>query len=104
MIHKWAKKYESFYKKMYINSKVSGKDINWLYQYFENLTKQELCFGIIAYGKLVSATDSPTIPFLSDKLAMIGINTLPEYRKRGYAKSAVSATIDSIVKQDKHPL
>ena len=93
-----------FSKKIHPNAKTTGKDGNWLYKYFESITKKELCFGIVLDGKLVSATDSPTIPFLNDKFAMIGINTLPEYRKKGYAKTLVSAIIASILKQDKFPL
>ena len=97
-------KYESFFKKMHPNAKIIDKEGNWLHKYFQSLVKEELCFGMMIDGELVSVTDSPTIPFLSDKLAMIGINTLPEYRKRGYAKIAVSAMIDSILSQNKLPL
>lgn len=63
-------------------------------------------FGVIADGKIVSlATVVPT-PEATSKhgLAWPGVETLPEYRRRGYAKAVVSGTTETLLSRNIIPV
>ena len=92
-------KYEEAFKLQYPNVETDS----WLEEYYHNITKNEMAFGIFQNDKLVSVTDAPDIPYMQDEIREIGINTLVKYRCRSYAKSVVSACIESIIKNGKCP-
>jgi len=76
----------------------------WMEDYFGYLTDNELCFGIFKDDKLISVTDSPFIPYIPDIITEPGINTLTEYRRKGYAKSVCAAFIKNAIKKNKVPI
>lgn len=76
----------------------------WLRPYYISLVERGYCFGIFKDGLLVSATDAPDMPYMADRVVEIGINTLKEFRGKGYAKIAVAAMIKYLVQSGKTPL
>ncbi len=93
------KEYEKFFIKC--NPKCSNTD--WLQGYFEEMIRENLCVGVYEDGILVSCTDAPGMPYLSDEVQEIGINTLSNYRGRGYATTACQGSINEILKNGKVP-
>lgn len=81
-----------------------AKDITWLRGYFEEMISEKTCCGVFMDRQLVSCTDSPTVPFMTDFIREIGINTLKQYRNQGFAKDACSCAIREITKQGKIPI
>ena len=88
--------YHAFFKKAYPNC----ADISWIKEYFDEIALKGYCHGIMRNDHLVSMTDAPDMPFMADRVQEIGINTLPEYRGRGYAKSACLSCINEMIGQN----
>jgi RimJ/RimL family protein N-acetyltransferase len=59
-------------------------------------------WGVYDEHNLVSVTDAPGIPYMSDLIVEPGINTLA--RRKGYAKMACAALIKKLVKDGKVPI
>ena len=76
----------------------------WLGEYFEKIVRCRLCWGIHVDGDLVSATDAPDIPYLSDQIVEPGINTLAGFRGRGFATKVCAAMIGQILSDKKAPV
>lgn len=93
------KEYEIFFKKC--NPKCSN--IDWLQAYFNEMICENLCVGAYEDSILVSCTDAPGMPYMSDEVQEIGINTLPNYRGRGYATIACQGSVNEIIKNGKVP-
>lgn len=79
-------------------------ETEWLHGYFSEITGKQCCFGAYTDGKIVSATDSPDLPVLEEGYCEIGINTLPEYRRQGFAREACAAHINSLLARGIVPL
>lgn len=92
--------YREFFLRMNPGSDVDG----WLKDYFDKMVSEELCCGVFVEGDLVSCTDAPSVPYIRDEVREIGINTLPEYRGRGYAADACAAAMHSAVRRGKCPI
>ena len=82
----------------------SNKDKAWLKEYFLKIVSKSFCYGVFVDGKLVSATDAPSMPFMAEETQEIGINTLAEYRGKGYAKMACTALIKHLVDNNICPM
>ena len=91
--------YESFFRKCNPNC----SNIDWLQAYFEEMICEKLCVGAYEDGMLVSCTDAPGMPYMSDVVQEIGINTLSDYRGQGYATVACQGSINEILKSGKIP-
>jgi hypothetical protein len=80
------------------------KDYSWVKDYFLELASKNYCHGIIVDNKLVSVTDAPDMPFLQDCVQEIGINTLKDYRGKGYARAACISFINELLSKDICPI
>ncbi len=58
-----------------------------------------IAYGIVADGKVVSVAWSRCHDFMEEEIADIGVETAPPYRKRGYAKTVVSAVVEHITRK-----
>jgi RimJ/RimL family protein N-acetyltransferase len=77
---------------------IQAKNFAWMAQ-------RQLCFGIFEDGELVSVTDSSKeYPYLPENMVTLGIKTLPEYRRKGYASAACTAFISSQINNDIVPI
>ena len=76
----------TFFKKAY----PSVSEIDWLKAYFEEKVDKELFFGYINDDELVAVCDAPDMPYMEGYIQHTGIVTLPEYRRKGYAKLCVA--------------
>ena len=92
--------YREFFLQMNPGADVDG----WLKDYFDGMVSEQLCCGVFIEGKLVSCTDAPSVPYLSGEVCEIGINTLPEYRGRGYAAGACALAMHNSVLGGKCPI
>jgi hypothetical protein len=77
---------------------------NWLQAYFNGVVDKGYVYGIYEDGQLVSATDAPDLPYMVDVVVEPGINTLPGYRRRGYARTVVGALLKQVLGDGKVPL
>lgn len=93
------KEYEDFFRNC--NPKCSNAD--WLQAYFEEMICENVCVGAYENSILVSCTDAPGMPYMPDEVQEIGINTLSDYRGRGYATIACQGSITEILKNGKVP-
>jgi len=68
----------------------------------EESLKDGTVFGVIADGKLVSLASVVPTPDATGKygLAWPGVETLPDYRRRGYAKGVVSGVTGTLLSRD----
>ncbi|MDE7307184.1 MAG: GNAT family N-acetyltransferase [Lachnospiraceae bacterium] len=92
-------KYEEFFRKC----NPDCKNTDWLKEYFEEMVQEHICTGIFNKDILVSCTDAPAMPYMSDKVQEIGIHTLPECRGKGYAAEACIKCIEKILENGKIP-
>ena len=77
---------------------------SWLQAYFNEIADNGYIYGLYVDGRLVSATDAPDLPYMDDVVVEPGINTLPSYRRRGYARTVVGALLKQWLKEGKVPL
>jgi hypothetical protein len=92
--------YLGFFKTQYPNSQPE----TWLGEYFNEIAQKGYVFGLYVGKKLVSASDSPAMPFMKDMVVELGINTLPEYRKNGFGKIVLSAMLRFVTSLQKVPI
>jgi len=78
-------------------------DTGWLKDYFDDITSLGLCFGVFDNGILASCTDAPGMPYMSEQVQEIGINTRQAYRQKGYAADACAACVNEILRCGKCP-
>lgn len=65
-----------------------------------------IAFGVIIDDKLISRSSAIPTPVATKKFGLVwlGVETLPEYRRRGYAKAVVSGTTDTILSREQTPV
>lgn len=91
------------YENFYIKCNPNCSDLDWLQAYFEEMICGKLCSGAYEGSILVSCADAPGMPYMSDEVQEIGINTLPDYRGKGYATIACQSSINEMLKNGKVP-
>jgi hypothetical protein len=92
--------YIEFYKENHPNN----EDYSWVKEYFGEMVEKKYCHGIILDNKLVSATDTPDMAYMCESVQEIGINTLKEYRGKGYAREACISLIHELLSRNICPL
>lgn len=92
--------YLDFFKSQYPESKAE----TWLASYFKEIASKGYVFGLYIDEKLVSASDSPSMPYMKEQAVEIGINTLPEHRNKGYAKTVLGAMLKFLSSNQKVPI
>jgi hypothetical protein len=85
------------YLSFFLEQHPQSDKTDWLRPYFNSLVDRELVFGVFKDDILVSATDAPDMPFMGDKVAEIGINTLDRYRGQGHGRSVVTALTKHLI-------
>lgn len=58
-----------------------------------------IAYGVIADGKVVSVAYAHRAGVMEDQVADLGVETAPAYRRRGYAKTSVSAVVGEITRR-----
>ena len=63
-------------------------------------------FGVIIDGKIVSRSSTIPTPNATKKFGLVwlGVETLPEYRLRGYAKAVISGATETILSRGQTPV
>jgi ribosomal protein S18 acetylase RimI-like enzyme len=92
--------YLLFRQQLYPNS---DQEI-WLQDFFNGCADQGFIFGIYSNEHLTCATETPDVPYMNDLVVEIGINTLPEYQRRGQAKAVCGALIKYLIENRKTPI
>lgn len=80
------------------------KDISWVEEYFLEIVEKGYCHAVILNGEIVSTTDAPNMPFLSDRVQEIGIQTAAAHRGKGYAVRACRSCIRAMLRKGICPL
>ena len=92
------------YKDFFEANNPSMGEAEWLREYFDEMVEAGVCCGMIEDGKLASCTDAPTMPYMAEEVQEVGINTLPEYRRKHLAAEVVRRCIGQIIQQGKCPM
>ncbi len=92
-------KYLAFFKK----SNPNCFNTEWVKEYFEEMTDSHICCGVFIDDKLVSCTDAPLMPYMENEVQEIGINTLWDFRGKGYAIHSSGLCAENIIKSGKCP-
>lgn len=92
------------YLQLFIKNNPKCKNTDWLYEYFQEGIKKRCSYGIVVDDLLIAATDAPDMPYMEGEVQEIGVNTLNEYRGKGYTKAVCVAAINSLLKQNICPL
>ncbi|MBP3543116.1 MAG: GNAT family N-acetyltransferase [Lachnospiraceae bacterium] len=92
-------KYEEFFRKC--NPKCGS--LGWLGEYFAEMVQEHICVGVFDNDILVSCTDAPGMAYMPESVQEIGINTLPEYRGRGYAAKVCRKCVLKMIESGKIP-
>ena len=56
-----------------------------------------IVYGIVADGKVAAVAHAHRSGLMEDRVADLGVETAIDYRRRGYAKTAISAVVEHIV-------
>ena len=91
--------FETFFKTQH----PSATDVSWLPEYFEEMVAENLCVAVYEGGKIVCCTDAPMMPYLENQVQESGVNTLPAYRKKGYAVIVCGQMITNVLANGKVP-
>ncbi len=83
---------------------VHGVPGDWVREYFQDMVRDGVIYGVFADGVLASCTDAPSMPYMADEVCDIGINTRAEYRGQGYARQACAAVARGIAARGKCPM
>ena len=81
-----------------------GADTGWLSEYWEEMAADGAMFGAFANGRLACVADAPGMPYMADEVQEIGVATLPEHRRRGYALEACAAAAAHHIANGKCPV
>lgn len=79
------------------------KNTEWLIEYFDKMVNEHLCCGAFIGDILVSCSDAPSMAYMQNDVQEIGINTLNEYKGKGYATDACITCANEIVRNGKCP-
>lgn len=74
--------YEAFFRQ----TRPTADPTGWLRDYFEEKTAKGYFSGYFVNGALTSVCDAPDMPFMTDRIQHTGIITLPNERRKGYAR------------------
>lgn len=92
--------YQDFWRRCHPGS----GDTSWLKDYFDEMAGEHMCIGVSVEDRLVSCTDAPGMPYMEKEVQEIGINTVAEYRGKGYASAACTKCIDEILRRGRVPV
>lgn len=63
-----------------------------------------IAFGVFQKEKLVAASEAPGIGHMQDLIEEVGVDTLPEYRRRSYGKAVISSMTKAILDIGRIPI
>lgn len=92
------------YLQFFMTENPNSNSVGWLEEYYNGICNRGFAFGVFEDGRLVSASDAPCMPYMEDQIQEIGINTLSEYRRKGYAEVVTLECIKSIIESGRCPL
>lgn len=64
---------------------------DWIRECYAEMAAEGTVFAAFAGNRIVSCADAPGMPYMADEVQEIGVATLPEFRRQGYALDACVA-------------
>ena len=99
-----CEQFTNFYRKAHPSMSKLIDPKEWMAEDFKTRVDKKIHYCVFKDGEIVSATESENIPNKPDKMVQLGINTLPEYRRRGYAFIACAAFIKNHLQKGLMPV
>ena len=93
-----------YYLDFFSKNNPNCSNMDWLETYFKDMVKKELCCGVFEDDMLVCCSDSPNVPYLADTVCEIGVNTIEDYRRKGYATDVCITSASHIINNGKCPI
>ena len=87
--------YEAFFRAVSPAADPNG----WLKDYFNEKAAKEYFVGYFVNGALVSVCDAPDMPYMEDVIQHTGIETLPQERRKGYAKCTAALATHHLIER-----
>lgn len=85
--------YETFFRRCSPAADPTG----WLQEYFEEKSAKEYFAGYFVNDALVCVCDAPDMPHMADRIQHTGIITLPEERRKGYARCTAALATNHLL-------
>ena len=96
--------YYEFHKKVFPNSCELVDPNVWMPQEFDNMVRSKVHFCVFECDKIASATNSMCIPNAPRGLINLGIQTVEEHRRKGFATIVCAAFIKHHLQQGLLPM
>ncbi|MBE5782387.1 MAG: GNAT family N-acetyltransferase [Clostridiales bacterium] len=87
------------YEAFFCTAHPTASPSSWLREYFEEKTTREYFTGFVRDGQLVSVCDAPDMPYLAHRVQHTGILTLPEARRKGYARCTAALAAHHLIER-----
>jgi hypothetical protein len=92
------------YLKFFTRQNPNASPDGWLEEYFISISDNKRCYGIYKDNNLVCATGAPDIPFMEGIITEPSIDTLKEYRSRGYAQAVCAEYLKNATSRNEVPI
>lgn len=86
-------KYYEFFTSAHPDAQPDG----WLEEYYIDQVEKRYFTGYEVDGKLVCVSDAPSMPYMEGVIQHTGIATLPQYRRKGYAKATAGLATHNLI-------
>jgi hypothetical protein len=92
------------YLKFFTKQNPNASNDGWLEEYFSNICNDKRCYGIYKDNNLICVTGAPDIPFMEGIITEPGIDTLLEYRCKGYAQAVCAEYLKNSISRNEVPI
>lgn len=92
------------YLKFFNKQNPNASPEEWLEEYFVDISDNKRCYGIYKDNSLVCVTGAPDIPFMEGIITEPGVDTLEEYRRKGYAQAVCTEYIKHAISRNEVPI
>lgn len=96
--------FAAYYRKVHPGVAQLVDPNDWMLSEFDDITKKKIHYCVFIENEIVSATGSENMPNAPKGLIQIGVDTLREHRRKGYASAACAAFIKDKTEQGKFPV
>ena len=95
--------YDDYYA-FFMDQHPNSSPDEWLNEYYVYLVENSRCYGIYENGVLASVTGAPDVPYMQEIITEPGIETLPQYKNKGYASAVCIKYLQHALNKNEVPI